>query len=540
MIFRANAIDFYYPGSQYIFRNLSIDIPEGITAIIGDNGSGKSTLLNILVGDLEIKSGSVESSGNYMYIRQDISGIEYKNILDIFGVLECFEAILKVENGEFSEDIYDAIGDHWNIENDIFSFIYRNSFVEATLINKEDEHDIRKFLTRDLGYFSQGEIVNLIILSIKYWDPAVVLMDEPTNNLDAESRESLYLYIKNSNKSFIIISHDYSLLRLVDTVVDVHKNLDGVSLVDIFYGNIDEYDKEMEHHNSIVEKRVVNAKKSLKNAKRRWVEAQEIISRNKSKVWKDDQPDTVLALAKEASNNAADKLREIRRSKLNDSLSRYTEEQKKFRKKKEIYFKFYVESNKNDRLLLSISSINPSGSKVYISFGDRLRILGSNGSGKTRLITDIYNSILSKCFDKKNSKYIVESYGCSVEYIPQSIVFDPKLTLQDIIRLRNSEISYIEMRNKLAELLFPGDFIDRELCTLSGGEKVRACIASIFLSEKFPDLLIMDEPTNNLDIQSIDWLAKAVSIFPGAVIFVSHDEYFCEKINITSTIEVEK
>ena len=372
------------------------------------------------------------------------------------------------------------------------------------------------------------------------WDPAVVLMDEPTNNLDAESRESLYLYIKNSNKSFIIISHDYSLLRLVDTVVDIHKDLGGVSVADIFYGNIDEYDKEMEHYNSIVEKKVVDAKKSLKNAKRRWVEAQEIISRNKSKVWKDDQPDTVLALAKEASNNAADKLREIRRSKLNDSLSRYTEEQKKFRKKKEIYFKFYIESNKNGRQLLSISSINPSDSKVYISFGDRLRILGSNGSGKTRLITDIYNSILSKCFDKKNSKYIVEPYECSVEYIPQSIVFDPKLTLQDIIRLRNSEISYIEMRNKLAELLFPGNFIDRELCTLSGGEKVRACIASIFLSEKFPDLLIMDEPTNNLDIQSIDWLAKAVSIFPGAVIFVSHDEYFCEKINITSTIEVEK
>lgn len=542
MLGRVNHIDFYYPGAQYIFRDVSIEIPEGITAIIGDNGSGKSTLLNILAGELSPNAGSVDSLHDYIYIHQDVLGGVYKNIIDIFGYLECFESILKVENGEFSEDIFDSIGENWNIENDIFSFIYKNSFIEATLIDVDSENSIREFLCRDLSYFSQGEIINLHILSLKYRNPHVILMDEPTNNLDAESRELLYSYIKESGKSFIMISHDRSLLQLADTVIDVYKNIDGFSKVDIFHGNIDEYDEAIENHNAIVERKVTNAKKSLKDARRRWVEAQEIISRNKSKVWKDDQPDTVLALAKEASNNAADKLREIRQSRLDNSKNNYIEEQKNFRKKKEIYFKFESEVSNGHRQLLNISSSISSGSKVYIFSGDRVRISGRNGSGKTRLIADVYNAILSEDnkYEKKNTKYSVESYGCSVGYIPQVISFEAGATLQDLIRSKNSEISYTEMRNKLAELLFSGGFIDRELSGLSGGEKVRACMAYIVLSEKVPDVLIMDEPTNNLDVSSIDWLAEVVNIFPGAVILVSHDQYFCEKINIDITIEVEK
>ena len=172
---------------------------------------------------------------------------------------------------------------------------------------------------------------------------------------------------------------------------------------------------------------------------------------------------------------------------------------------------------------------------LILSGPEHLRITGANGSGKTTLLEAIAHAKDPEYRSPVQPAYRVD-YCLEGAYIPQRITLDPQLTLLQSVQRANPGVSEQHLRDQLARLLFRRESVHHKTGELSGGERFRAAVAQVLLADPVPQLLILDEPTNNLDISSVDWLVQALEAHTGALIVVSHDEDFCRRIRIDRTL----
>ena len=172
---------------------------------------------------------------------------------------------------------------------------------------------------------------------------------------------------------------------------------------------------------------------------------------------------------------------------------------------------------------------------LILSGPEHLRITGANGSGKTTLLEAIAHAKDPEYRSPVQPAYRVD-YCLEGAYIPQRISLDPELTLLQCVQRANPGVSEQHLRDQLARLLFRRESVHHKTGELSGGERFRAAVAQVLLADPVPQLLMLDEPTNNLDISSVDWLVQALEAYTGALIVVSHDEDFCRRIRIDRTL----
>ncbi len=340
----------------------------------------------------------------------------------------------------------------------------------------------------------------------------------------------------------------------------------------LFEGNYSTYRQALETEQQAAQRRVSEAKNRVRSAHREWVHAQEIISKNMAQVWKDDQPDTILALAKDASRQAAAKLRVLRVGKQEQAQEEYQNAQNEVRVQEKIYAELSQQPLPVGRKVLELRRVdkrpvsretftvqqptkvdslhflpakadseNQQGTPaehpehLILSGPEHLRITGANGSGKTTLLETIAHADDPEYSSPVQPAYRVE-YSIEGAYIPQRITLDPQLTLLQSVQQANRGVSEQHLRDQLARLLFRRESVHHKTGELSGGERFRAAVAQVLLADPVPQLLMLDEPTNNLDISSVDWLVQALEAYTGALIVVSHDEDFCRRIRIDRTL----
>ena len=569
-------ISYAHPSEPALFIDLSAVFSAPLTGLIGDNGCGKTTLMRLILGELTPDSGSVVAPERMAHLSQDLGLGSDQTLAELCGISEVLRALQAVESGEYSPELYEAIGDRWDVEERTLATLTTYGFTPAALVDRDNPEAVRALFARRMHSFSGGEAVIAALASLTASNPEFILLDEPTNNLDSAAKAQLFETLKALPCPALIISHDRDLLEHMNVIAELHADRQGVAHLRLFEGNYSTYRQALETEQQAAQRRVSEAKSRVRSAHREWVQAQEIISRNMSRVWKDDQPDTILALTKDASRQAAAKLRVLRIGKQEQAQEEYQSAQDQVRAQEKIYAELSQQPLPAGRKVLELRRVdsrvvdsrvsretftlrqpekvdslhfspteagdeNRQGTPaerpehLILSGPEHLRITGANGSGKTTLLEAIAHAKDPEYRSPVQPAYRVD-YCLEGAYIPQRISLDPELTLLQCVQRANPGVSEQHLRDQLARLLFRRESVHHKTGELSGGERFRAAVAQVLLADPVPQLLMLDEPTNNLDISSVDWLVQALEAYTGALIVVSHDEDFCRRIRIDRTL----
>ena len=490
-------------GYNNVLNNLSFDIKTNErVALIGSNGCGKSTTLRIIMGLETSDSGSVSirKESKIGYLTQ-IPPEEKDSVIARNVYLRGVSELLDLEN-KINTFIENMTSNEKDIK--IFDKLQEEFRIKGGYNLKERIEKIRsgfkisdELLDREYNKLSGGEKTLINLASIVLSNPDILLLDEPTNHLDIDTLEWFEEYLSNYNGTVVIISHDrYFLDRTVNKIIEMENGS-----ADVYYGNYSYYLKESE-------KRLMLEFKNYKNQQKEIKALKEAIIRYRQWGTKSDNP--IFFRRAKAIETRLEKMDIIEKPKTKSDLK----------------INLKVDERTSNRVLiisnfdLSIGNrelLKKANMEVY--YKERVCLMGKNGVGKTTLIKNILNNTHDNIKLGANIK---------IGYIPQEIRFDNEnLTIYEHMR-RIFVGSESELRSKLNQFYFTSDNINKKIKSLSGGEKVRLKLLELIL--KNANLLILDEPTNHIDIDTREILEESLLNYEGTILFISHDRYFINKI----------
>ncbi len=490
-------------GFNRVLNNLSFDIKTNERiALIGSNGCGKTTTLKIIMGIESYDSGniSIRKESKIGYLTQ-IPPKEDDNISARSVYLRGVQELINLEN-----KINDFVENMSSNEKDIklLDKLQEEFRISGGYSLKEKIEKIRngfkitnELLDREYNKLSGGEKTLINLASIILSNPDILLLDEPTNHLDIDTLEWFEEYLSSYNGTVVIISHDrYFLDRTVNKIIEIENGN-----ANIYHGNYSYYLKESEKRLMVEFQNYKNQQKEIKALK-------EAIERYK--VWGAKSDNPMFFRRAKAIETRLQKMEVIDRPKT----------------KSELRINFNVEDRTSNRVMV-ISNFNLRignnellrNSHMEVYYKERVCLMGKNGAGKTTLIKNILNNTHDNIKLGTNIK---------IGYIPQEIRFDnEELTIYEHMR-KIFVGSESELRSKLNQFYFTVDNIDKKVKSLSGGEKVRLKLLELIL--KNANFLILDEPTNHIDIDTREILEESLLAYEGTILFVSHDRYFINKI----------
>ncbi len=526
-----NNISWITPSGTKIFDNLTACFNSEITALVGNNGLGKSTIARIICGELFPASGTVLVEGKVKYLPQNQDIFINRPVYSVLGVEKKYLAYKNIICGLGEENSYRDLDDDWLINSCI-----DNSLKQAGIEYIEPE--------RNFDSLSGGEKIRTIIASLYIEDYDFIILDEPTNHLDQEGRKLIFDFVKNYGKGIILISHDRQLLNLADRIIEL-SNLGLTS----YGGNYDFYCVQKEIENEAVKNEIKNVSADLKKniiGKKATVAKQEkrIRAAEKNAPQKNIAP-MELHKKRGAGENTLRKLNDIHDKQIELSRDKLNEAKSKLRDDKKIIVDLDTSSLLKNRTLIRGEEINYAYNektnlwKCNLNFtmrgGNRIAVKGRNGSGKSTLLKMINRQL----FPTTGNLYIGAD---KIGFLDQHIsVLNNDLTVLDKLKLASAgEVPEYELRIRLGRFLFYKDEVFKTAGILSGGERLRAGLALMLAVNNSPELILLDEPTNNLDLSAINELVSALNDYKGGIIAVSHDDCFIDDIGVTEEINLDE
>ncbi|MFC4507435.1 MULTISPECIES: ABC-F family ATP-binding cassette domain-containing protein [Streptomyces] len=512
-----SSLAFSWPDGTPVFDGLDVAFGPGRTGLVGVNGSGKSTLLKLIAGLLTPADGSVRVAGEVGHLPQTVTLDTTLRVDQALGIAARRAALHAIEAGDASEARFEAVGDDWDVE-------------ERALATLGELGLGHVDLDRTVGEVSGGESVLLRLAALLLRRPDVLLLDEPTNNLDLYARRRLYEAVASFPGVLVVVSHDRELLELVDRIADLHSGE-----ITWYGGNYSAYEESLATEQEAAERMVRAAEAGLRKEKRELADAQMKLARRRrygQKMWDQKrEPKIVMGARKRAAQESAGKHRILHEERLADARERLDEAVDAVRDDDEIRVELPYTAVPPGREVLLLRDLQLAyGARVAGGFElrgpERVALVGRNGAGKTTLLRTIAGELAPVAGE-------VHTH-VPLRFLPQRLdVLDDTLTVAENVARFAPDATNNRIRARLARFLFRGARADRRAATLSGGERFRATLAALMLAEPAPQLLMLDEPTNNLDMASVRQLTTALESYEGALVVASHDLPFLESVGIT-------
>lgn len=495
-------------GADTILEEINFEIKDkDKIAIVGRNGCGKTTLLKCIIDNTLLEQGVGEGKfGVYKqgspvlgYLKQiqfeDTDATLVEEIRKVYSDIILLEnKINKLENKLQSDSDEKLIKEYT-------SALEKYKYMDGYTYKKEYETAIYKFgftkedMNKKISEFSGGQKTKIALIKLILSKPDILMLDEPTNHLDITTIEWLESYLKNYPKAIVIVSHDRMFLdKIVNKVYEIE-----YGVITEYTGNYTAFELQKRQN---YEKQLKDYEYQQKEIKR----LQSIADRFRYKPTK--------------AKMALSKLKKIEQMKLVNEPNKY--DLKTF----STNFKMNEESGK---LVLTVENLKIGYDKpiAEISFslyrGQKLGIIGANGKGKSTLLKTLIGDL-----PKISGKYEY-GYHVDTEYFDQQMEFDDaNRTVLEEFENEFPKLTNTQVRGALASFMFYGEDVDKQISSLSGGEKVRLQLCKIL--KKGPNFLLLDEPTNHMDIIGKESLENLLKAYEGTVIVVSHDRYFINKI----------
>ncbi|WP_399892390.1 ABC-F family ATP-binding cassette domain-containing protein [Streptomyces sp. BBFR51] len=518
------SLSFAWPDGTAVFEGLDTSFAPGRTGLVGVNGAGKSTLLKLIAGRLTPADGTVRVAGEVGYLPQNVTLDTTLRVDEALGIDVRRAALHAIEAGDVAEEHFETVGDDWDVE-------------ERALATLGELGLGHIGLDRTVGEVSGGESVLLRLAALLLRRPDVLLLDEPTNNLDVYARRRLYAAVASWPGMMVVVSHDRELLELVDQIADLR-----AGSITWYGGNLSAYEEALAVEQEAAERMMRVAEADLRKQKRELADAQVVLARRRrygQKMYDTKrEPRAVMKLRARTAQESAGKYRVMHEEKLAEAKERLDEAAEAVRDDAEIRVDLPYTAVPPGRSVLTLRNLELMyGTRVTggldLHGPERIALIGRNGAGKTTLLRTVAGEL--EPVSGEATAHV------PLRFLPQRLdVLDDGLSVAENVARFAPGATNNRVRARLARFLFRGARADQKAETLSGGERFRATLAALMLAEPAPQLLMLDEPTNNLDMASVRQLTTALESYEGALIVASHDMPFLQSLGITRILLLEE
>ncbi|MET0426994.1 MAG: ABC-F family ATP-binding cassette domain-containing protein [Microvirga sp.] len=510
------------PEGQTLFDDLTLALGAERIGLVGRNGSGKSSLLRVAAGLAEPAAGAVRRSGTVGLLRQD--WLEAWTLADALGVAEPLDVLRRVQAGDGSADDLEAAD--WTLEPRLHA-----ALAEAGLPGWS--------LRRRMGTMSGGERTRVGIARLLVEAPDLILLDEPTNNLDGPGRDAVQALLRGWRGGALVASHDRALLEHVDRIVELTPL--GVRIVGGGWSAFAAW-REAERARAAAE--LERAGTQLRDARAAAQQEREAKARRdkagRAAAAKGSQPKILLGARAERAENTGARARAVGTRLMGDAAARAEAARARVEVLAPLTITLPPSGLPSGAEVLALEDVvaDPGGGPLgpwtlAITGPERVAVGGPNGAGKTTLLRVAAGALTPV------AGHVRRAEG-RVAWLDQHVgLLDPATSILANVRRLNPGFGEREAYAVCARFAFRNREAERQVETLSGGERLRAGLAGLLGRPQAPWLLILDEPTNHLDIESVALLEQALRGYDGALLVVSHDPAFLAAIGIGRTVEIK-
>ncbi|WP_152224808.1 ABC-F family ATP-binding cassette domain-containing protein [Pseudomonas sp. SCB32] len=516
-----HGVSFHLSSGEPLLSDLNETFDDRRTALVGRNGAGKSVLARIFAGHLQPSAGRCLRSGPAHYLPQRIEPQAFRSVADLAGVQPLLDALARIEAGGVDPADFERLDGHWDVR----------ARLEAELTASGLGH-----LQPDTpaARLSGGECTRVALLGAWLSGADWLILDEPSNHLDRAGREALREQLRRWRGGLVLVSHDRLLLDDLPRIVELSSA--GLRSYAGGYGVYRDA-RQQEQDNAL---RELQRRKLERDCQQRVMQEQrERQAHRQAKGRKDakdaNQAKILVDRQKERSQTSIARLSTQHGDRREQLAHGVREAFEQVRETAEVTLNAPDFTMPEQRGVLSLEVLrlpfgNAAPLDLQLTGPRRVAVIGRNGSGKSTLLKVVAGELSpasGSCQVKVRSAYLDQHLTA----------LEPERSVLEQLQARNRVVDQSVLRMRLAQLGLPAERLDQPSGLLSGGERLKAALACEIYAEQPAQLLLLDEPDNHLDLESREALETLLRQYRGAVLVVSHDDAFLERLQLDARLE---
>lgn len=515
-------VSYVLPDGRTLFSDLSEQFDQRHTGLVGRNGAGKSVLAGILAGSLQASTGRIISSGSVHYLPQQVAPPAHLTVAGLAGVHEAVAALARIEAGSCAPADFDAVSDRWDVRQQLRHELERNGLGHLDATTPADT-------------LSGGEAMRVALIGAMLSNADFLILDEPSNHLDRPNRQALLAQLQDWPRGLLVISHDRQLLDSMERMME----LSSLGLLS-YGGNYSFYAccKAQERQNAI--EQLAQCKLERQREEQSMHEQRERQERRQARGNRQgqaaNQAKILLGRQKERCENASGKLRQRHNAAREQLAERVHNAARCLEAQAPIALLAQPTSQAAQRRVAELEGVvlpcvgaATRTISLTLTGQQRLGVVGANGCGKSTLL-----KVLSGQLQPRAG--ICKVTAASVYLDQQLSDLAPQTSLLAQLLAANRTAGEGQLRMQLAQLGLDAAKIVVPSAALSGGERLKAALACALYANTPAQLLLLDEPSNHLDLPSLQALETMLRSYQGALLVVSHDDTFLNNLGLTERL----